>query len=330
MTDRVSEAWSRIERWLGANAPDARAQLRGPAAPGDLEKLEKLIGYVLPDEVKAIYLVHDGEDGTGSGMLGGWDLFLPLSQVMTYWRLYVDLAEQLGGQEDTPDHWRRQIEEDVIFIKGPVKPLLGSPRRIPVTNMNGDILRFLDFDPAPGGQPGQVIEVDPEGCMYQVVAPSFVDLLEQHAGALERGDYAVVDGDITRVDETQEEPHRWGLPEYLRDVEMERFVPGAAGAAPDIGKLQEGEEVVIVGSMGELTGGPETIFTLVTENGTEYSFLATSRATKGYGAISVGQYARVKAERFVGQVESLFVQYGMARPPQLLARSYEMLVGPER
>lgn len=329
MSDRVSAAWARIERWLKANAPEALAHLGSPAAPGDLEELEKTVGFQLPSEVKAIYRVHNGEDGQGPCMLGSWDAFLPLPQVATYWRLYVDLARQLGGQEDTPDHWRRQIEGGIISVKGPVKPLIGSPRWIPITSMNGDVIRFLDFDPAPGGHPGQVIEVTPEGCMHQVVASSFVELLEQHADALERGDFVGVDGDVTRVHETQDDPADWGLPEYLSKVEMERFLPGTAGPDPDVGALTEGEQVVIVGRMGGLTGGPEILFTLIAEQGTEYSFLATRRATKGYGAIAVRQYARVTAELFVDQVESLLVQYGNPRP-RLLARKYEMLVDLDR
>jgi cell wall assembly regulator SMI1 len=329
MNARVSEAWGRIERWLEANAPAALEHLGGPASPRDLETLEKTVGFQLPDEVKAIYSVHNGESGEGSGMLGGWDAFLPLPHVMANWRLYADLASQLGGQEDTPDRWRSSVEDGIIFIKGPVKPLIGSPRWIPITNMNGDVVRFLDFDPASGGAPGQVIEVDPEGCMHQVVASSFLEFLEQHAGALERGDYTVVEGDITRVGERQDDPMRWGLPEYLRGVELERFVPGTAGADPDVASLPEGQEVVIVGRMGRLTGGPEIVFTFITEQGTEYSILATRWATKGYGAIAVRQTARVTAERFVGQIESVFVKYGMAAP-QLLARKYEMLMDLDR
>ncbi len=329
MNARVSAAWDRIERWLETNAPSALKHLGGPATPRDLEKLEATVGFPLPDEVKDIYSIHNGESGEGSGMLGDWDAFLPLLLVLANWRLYVDLAEQLGGREDTPDRWRRQVEEGVISVKGPVKPLIGSTRWIPVTSMNGDVLRFLDFDPAPGGQPGQVIEVDPEGCMYQVVARSFVEFLEQHADALDRGEYVVVEGNLERACEKPMDSMQWGLPDYLRGVELESFVPGTAGVDPDIAQLAEGEEVVIVGRMGELMGGPEAFFTLITEQGTEYSILATRWNTKGYGAIAARQLARVKAERFVGQVESVFVKHGLARP-QLLARSYEMLVEADR
>jgi hypothetical protein len=106
-------------------------------------------------------------------------------------------------------------------------------------------------------------------------------------------------------------------------------MPGMPSDEINLARLEEGEEVVIVGRMGELTGGPEIIFTLVTERGTRYSFLATRELTKGYGAISVGQHARVLAERYVGQLESQLVTSGGVPAPQLLAKRYDMLVSPD-
>ncbi|HYO12906.1 MAG TPA: hypothetical protein VE685_06920 [Thermoanaerobaculia bacterium] len=241
MDDRVSAVWARIERWLGANAPEALENLGGPAAPGDLETLEETIGFQLPDEVKAIYSVHNGEVGDGPCILGTWDAFLscrrwrPTGVSMPIWRANSAARKThrtTGGA---------QIENGIISVKGPVKPLVGSPRWVPI----------------------------------------LVEFLEQHADALERGDFAVIDNDLTRVREMQDDPADWGLPEYLREVGMERFIPGGAGPDPDVGRLAEGEEVVIVGRMGELLGGPEIVFTLVTEQGTEYSILATSRPPGG-------------------------------------------------
>ena len=329
MNNRVAQAWERIERWLAANLPSALENLGDPATTEHINELERTLGFELPDNVKAIYSVHNGDKGM-PGLLGGWDVFLSLNRVIEDWRLQVDIANELDGREDTPAHWRHQIEGKIISIKGPVKPLFGSPRWIPITNMNGDVVRYLDFDPAPGGQPGQVIEVDAECCMHQVVADSFVGFLEQYADSLERGDYAVVDGDLDPIDEQREDPDQWGVPDYLRQIEYEYFASGMPSDNPDIDQLAMAEEVVIVGRMGGLWGGGDgIIFTLITEAGNEYSFLATNSSTEGYGAISARRYARVRAERFEGQVECKLITHGIAEVPELLAKSYEMLVEPD-
>ncbi len=217
MDDRVAHAWARIERWLAANLPAALENLGAPATTTHINELERTLGFALPNDVKAIYRVHNGDDGE-PGLLGNWDAFLSIERVMADWRIQVDLANELDDEESTPAHWRQLIEQHVIFVKGSVKPLYGSPRWVPITNMNGDVVRYLDFDPAPGGQPGQVIEVDAECCMHQVVAASFVEFLEQYADQLERGDYAVVEGGLAFIGAQREDSAQWGLPDYLRRV----------------------------------------------------------------------------------------------------------------
>ena len=174
MSEQVRQAWDRIEQWFSKNVPSALENMGEPATQAQLDACEQALGVTLPDDVRASYMIHNGiKDENNPGLFSSWDVFLSLDQVIENWKICVDIAKQFGGNDDTPDAWRTQAEEKIIFIKGSVKPLPGSSCWIPITNMNGDVLRYLDFDPAPGGTPGQVIEVDAEGCMYQVLANSF-------------------------------------------------------------------------------------------------------------------------------------------------------------
>jgi hypothetical protein len=39
----------------------------------------------------------------------------------------------------------------MIWLNGPVRPIVDSPGAVVVGDMNGDVLWLLDFDPAKGG-----------------------------------------------------------------------------------------------------------------------------------------------------------------------------------
>lgn len=118
---------------------------------------------------------------------------------------------------ETVEFWKDRIKSSVIFVKGAVKPLLRHPKWLPFTCMNGDVFRYLDFDPAPGGTEGQVIEVDPEGCSYQVLANSLDDALKMYANQLESGKYKVEeDGYIELID--HEDTMEWGIPKWLSEI----------------------------------------------------------------------------------------------------------------
>ncbi len=63
MSERVARVWGRIEAWLGANLPAALEGLDGPAGAGQIQELERLIGFELAEDVRAIYRTHDGDRG---------------------------------------------------------------------------------------------------------------------------------------------------------------------------------------------------------------------------------------------------------------------------
>jgi cell wall assembly regulator SMI1 len=72
----MKHLWDRIHVWLAANAPEVLAGLRRPATAKQVRAAEKAMGVTLPDDVKAAYCIHDGEEVYGKapspGALSGW------------------------------------------------------------------------------------------------------------------------------------------------------------------------------------------------------------------------------------------------------------------
>lgn len=217
----------------------------------------------------------------------------------------------------------QDVEDGIIFVQGPVKPRFGSRAWIPFSTLDGHVQRYIDFEPAPGGTEGQVIETDPESCTYRVLAPSFADFLEGYADSLERGEFEIDADGIRSPEAGAPDPTGWGVPSYLSDTPFETSTSqpessaGERSAAPD--------EVVLEGEMGVLMGGPEVIFSLETADGREHTFLANRDLTRGYAAIAVCQRARVRARPCTSDTPSYFVDQAGSEPPDFIAIEYSML-----
>lgn len=216
---RTKAVWQRLEKWLSENFPAALDNLREPASDEAIATIESQIQMKLPEALKVSYQIHDGEEHNYlPGVLADGFWLMPLEQAYEAWARLKDLAAELFGTDETPTQWKSQVEGGIIFIKGAVKPLIGSPKWFPFADANGDIIRFLDFDPPKGGIMGQVIEIDAEACQSQVIAPSYLAYLEQYVDALEAGHYdAIANGYIeSRAKLSWEEVQQWELPEYLK------------------------------------------------------------------------------------------------------------------
>lgn len=216
----VDTSWQRIKAWFAEHNPPAVDTLNGPASVDEIAVLESDLGLALPEDFKASLKIHDGNDGQVENRIlpGGFSLF-PAAVIAGDQR-EMDLLEPHPTTDEPhfrPDVWRRRVESGQTTIFGPVKPFVGGPHRVPI--MGEDTMRLmLDFDPAPGGNPGQVIFVDFECDDYRVAAGSFGEFLANYADELESGHFYVEEnGDIdrghwpVRVTEV--------MPQYLRDAD---------------------------------------------------------------------------------------------------------------
>src|SRR5262249_6127270 len=129
------------------------------------------LGFPLPEAVRESYLVHDGSNGLWiceqgflmplaapqSGRLAGYG-------VLDLWRAMAQVGEAMAAERSAPT--------------GPIRDDWWNGRWAPLTeNECGDMI-CLDFDPAPGGTLGQVIDWWHEQGATRVLATGFQEWLE--------------------------------------------------------------------------------------------------------------------------------------------------------
>lgn len=211
---RALEIFGEYVGWLRQHVPLAYENLAGPAHPDELAALEAAIGMVLPDEVKAVLGVHNGQIGYEV-----WDydhavpciptlLFLSTSEIQRVWELWEstrDLPSTVGLQE---------IGNVFPSARGLIKPLYTSPGWIPLwADPTRPDYIGLDFAPGPDGTPGQIINFGRNEEYHFLCAPDFTDLLEFLLQQVISGAWPAT---LTTDEEDDEdyEPHPWfGDPE---------------------------------------------------------------------------------------------------------------------
>lgn len=97
MTVPILDSWTRITSWFGTNLPEVIADLNPPATLGEIVAAEHSHGQTLPQDLKDLYLIANGQREQSFGVFFGvW--FLSLSRMLTQW-----------------GNWKRLLEEDPQF-----------------------------------------------------------------------------------------------------------------------------------------------------------------------------------------------------------------------
>ena len=214
-SDELEQYLQGVFNWVRAQAPQVIDHLKGPADKLAMAEVSAQTGLTLPADYQQFLQRHDGEDQqTWLALLGEGHQLLACEAIVAQYQQEQEIAKMWVGQDfDTLEFWKDRVQSGCILVRGPVKPLMTHPRWLPLTCMNGDVFRYFDFDPAPGGIQGQIIEVDPEGCSYQVLAPDFTTLLRDYLTELEANHYvADQEGFIERVNPPEE---HWEVPAWL-------------------------------------------------------------------------------------------------------------------
>ncbi|QDV37574.1 SMI1/KNR4 family protein [Tautonia plasticadhaerens] len=188
----MEHVWDRIETWLRANAPECLASLRPGATDEQIAEAEAYLEVSFPEDVRASYRIHDGQESDGPGLLDAEE-FLSLGRIRSEWAVWKGLPD--GGDFDGI---RSDLDEGV-------RDDWWNPRWIPLTyNGSGDH-RCLDLDPAPGREAGQVIEMWHDEPSRPRVAGSFRSWLEGFTNDLEAGRYILSEeyGGLVERDEEE-------------------------------------------------------------------------------------------------------------------------------
>ena len=112
-----------------------------PCDSNSLSRLQKVL--VVPAELVSLLEITDGH----SGLFGPWE-FLSAEDVI---KTHAELMEPPDGNADSAyPEWDFQEPKPFLFDKG------WRQRWIPIAQQNYEEYIFLDGEPGPGGQPGQV------------------------------------------------------------------------------------------------------------------------------------------------------------------------------
>lgn len=177
----MDEIWERLENFLRQNAPKIYEGLASGATEDQIIAVEQICGFSFPTDVRQSYLRHDGQLGDFGEPQGGTfipDCFglLSMSKVLYKWQGNVDTLEDLG--DEIPDGHRASPGVKAVFLDHAWVPF--------AKDIGGNQL-CLDFDPAPGGIVGQIVEFDHEADGQQCLAPSFRAWLSGIVDDLEAG-----------------------------------------------------------------------------------------------------------------------------------------------
>jgi cell wall assembly regulator SMI1 len=158
-------------------------RLRPPATEAQILAVESEFGMRLPDSLRELYLLHDGQDQlTMTAPLFSSEPLAPLSRAIAVWRdqrdewgLTAGHADLVGWEEMNADPELRAVPADIRWF----------PFGVFTFEYKQGL--WVDLNPIPGQPSGQVMLQGPWAHPPQYVGPSVVDVLETYASHIERG-----------------------------------------------------------------------------------------------------------------------------------------------
>ena len=194
-------AWIAFHSRIGVNI---EATLMPPATEEDIRAVESTLGFSLPDDIRALYKIangqyvpweHGDELRTRLGPdqywapLFGYYVLVPLDQAIAR---YQGDVEGLEAEREFNERYNRANPDKImdrtitwdVRDGDPVDAAGWNPGWFTFAWQNADSLA-IDMNPPHGGRPGQIVEYGPDVARLAVLGSSLTDLLEQAAYRLE-------------------------------------------------------------------------------------------------------------------------------------------------
>lgn len=169
---RVGAAWTRIETWLAANAPESFRSLGPPATSAVVDMAQLRMSVAFPPDLAASLMRHDGTGRAASVLAPGFSLM----NVMSIVERRVILCQIASGNPDLSGYW--WAEGFVPFAE----------------DWGGGHL-IVDQRPGNHGRVGEFFDED--GVSFAGQPASVLELLELTATSLETGRPGI--GDVRPV-----------------------------------------------------------------------------------------------------------------------------------
>ncbi len=189
----MQEIWTRIENWIKVKAPEVFEVIQVGATEAQIRQLEEFLAIKLPEDVKSLYRVCDGQLDYSYGVIEGREL-LSLDRIKEEWIVWQELID--AGDFNDENGIDLSCEPDLG-----IQNVWMSKKWIPLTYDGAGNHYCLDLDPAEGGTVGQIITVWHDAPYREIIAPSVRDWLDEYAQALESDkfvfseEYGIVEAD---------------------------------------------------------------------------------------------------------------------------------------
>lgn len=158
------QIWQELERWYKANAAETYESLNPGCDEAELRETERHFNVTFPEDVRASYLLHDGQKLEGSSISGDGYQLMSMQEIRASSEFFKIATASGSGRKGAPN--------------GPLKDDLCNVLWVPFMTPGNGNFRCMDFDPAPHGKPGQIIQYWNKDADRSVLAPSFTDWLE--------------------------------------------------------------------------------------------------------------------------------------------------------
>lgn len=139
--------------------------LNEPATIEEIQYVESEMGISFSDELRMLYLAHNGEDKSGPGLFFGLP-FLSLDEVLDEWRIWKKVEDGGAFDFDAYSIPTKYIKEKYVNRKW-----------IPISNDGGGNNIAIDVDPDEKGKIGQVINFGRDEEVKYVIANRISDVL---------------------------------------------------------------------------------------------------------------------------------------------------------
>lgn len=99
---QVTDAWRRIEGWLGEHAPATHAALGPGASAEQIATAETALGLVVPVELRTLWGLVSGGNVDGSGPWQGNAALLGLDEVVNHYRSQMQAQAEFDTRYEVP------------------------------------------------------------------------------------------------------------------------------------------------------------------------------------------------------------------------------------
>ncbi|WP_066800945.1 SMI1/KNR4 family protein [Moraxella oblonga] len=178
--NRIHAQFARLKEY---HQSDVDLSFNDGASDDDFAKLEKVLGFALPNEFKEIYRIHNGSDNNGVFIDEVW---FSIDNIISEYQVWIDLYNGGHFKDDENNDYGCEPENDEIKSN-----FWFNPKWIPLTGNGCGDSKMIDLDPSNTGTVGQIIQMWHDEPSRTLEATSLKALFEKFATDLENDEYII-------------------------------------------------------------------------------------------------------------------------------------------